>query len=71
MRKEGKNLYRIVSLAYLRIINTLSKELSSQDEITEEECIWSCLKLDTKVGRAIAIQIDYPMLLELSRETGT
>jgi len=71
MRKEGENLYRMVSLAYLRIINTLSKELSSQDEITEEECIWSCLKLDTKVGRAIAIQIDYPMLLELSRETGT
>lgn len=71
MRKEGENLYRVVSLAYLRIINTLSKELSSQDEITEEECIWSCLKPDTKVGSAIAIQIDYPMLLELSRETGT
>jgi hypothetical protein len=71
MRKEGEKLYRMVSLAYLRIINTLSKELSSQDEITEEECIWSCLKLDTKVGWPIAIEIDYPMLLELSRETPT
>jgi hypothetical protein len=71
MRKEGEKLYRMVSLAYLRIRNTLSKELSSQDEITEEECIWNCLKLDTKVGWPIAIQIAYPMLLELSRETGT
>lgn len=65
MRKEDDGV-RIVSPAYLFKRAWFHQEAFS-DAITGFKCEWSCLEIDATVGKKRMIELDFPLLLELSQ----
>jgi hypothetical protein len=64
MRKTSAG-YKLVSISHIARDTKDDFELF-QDPITSKEYVWSCLKLHPSVGRTRVLEIDIPLLMELS-----
>ena len=65
MRKEG-NDYRLISVANISRASGEDDNID-KDLVTDELCLWGCLKPQSSIGRPRTMEIDLPMLLEFCR----